>query len=88
MKLGINIILVLSATLCSSDAVAALTMINQETQSRLFSVVFGEGLVNDAVSIIIFGVAKDVDRKSPLFSDFNVDWLKWEQLTTLMLGPL
>ena len=55
-----NTILVISATLCSSDAVAALTMINQETQPRLFSVVFGEGLVNDAVSIIIFGVAANM----------------------------
>ena len=55
--MDITAILVLSATLCSSDTVAALTMISQETQPRLFSVLFGEGIMNDAVSIIVFEVA-------------------------------
>ena len=47
-------ILLFSATLCASDAVAALTMIKYDESPRLFSIIFGEGIVNDAVAIIIF----------------------------------
>jgi len=47
-------ILLFSATLCASDAVAALTMVKFEESPRLFSVIFGEGIVNDAIAIILF----------------------------------
>jgi len=40
--------------MCASDAVAALTIIKADKYPKLFSIVFGEGLLNDAVSIIIF----------------------------------
>jgi sodium/hydrogen exchanger-like protein 6/7/sodium/hydrogen exchanger 8 len=40
--------------MCASDAVAALTMIKADQYPKLFSVVFGEGMINDAVAIIIF----------------------------------
>lgn len=43
-----------SATICATDSVAALNLIPSSTYPKLFSVVFGEGMVNDAVSIIIF----------------------------------
>lgn len=46
--------MIFSATICASDSVAALTMIKPEKYPKLFSVVFGEGMVNDAVSIILF----------------------------------
>jgi NhaP-type Na+/H+ or K+/H+ antiporter len=45
-----------SATISASDSVAALTLINPTTQPKLFSIVFGEGMVNDAVAIILFKV--------------------------------
>eukprot|EP01017_Pseudomicrothorax_dubius_P039144 TRINITY_DN5962_c0_g1_i1.p1 TRINITY_DN5962_c0_g1~~TRINITY_DN5962_c0_g1_i1.p1 ORF type:complete len:410 (+),score=77.55 TRINITY_DN5962_c0_g1_i1:270-1499(+) len=53
-KLSINDILYISVTLCSTDTVAALTMIKSKEHPKLFSLVFGEGLVNDAVAIILF----------------------------------
>lgn len=46
--------MVYSSTMCASDAVAALTMIKADQYPKLFSVVFGEGMINDAVAIIIF----------------------------------
>lgn len=49
-------ILYFSATMCASDAIAALTLINSTTYPKLFSIVFGEGLLNDAVAIILFDV--------------------------------
>jgi len=38
----------------SSDVIAAVSLIDKKTKPKLFSVVFGEGIVNDAVSIILF----------------------------------
>lgn len=40
--------------LCSSDVIAAISLISYDQQPRLFSIVFGEGIINDAVSIILF----------------------------------
>jgi sodium/hydrogen exchanger-like protein 6/7/sodium/hydrogen exchanger 8 len=36
--------------------VAALTLINPAQYPKLFSIIFGEGMVNDAVAIILFKV--------------------------------
>lgn len=47
-------ILLLSSLMCSSDVVAAVSIIKFEEQPKLFSMVFGEGITNDAVSIILF----------------------------------
>ena len=49
-----------SATICASDSVAALTMIKPEKYPKLFAIVFGEGMVNDAVAIILFKVVGDI----------------------------
>lgn len=55
-----------SATICASDSVAALTMIKPSKYPKLFSVVFGEGMINDAVAIILFTVVGGI------FSEQNV----------------
>jgi sodium/hydrogen exchanger-like protein 6/7/sodium/hydrogen exchanger 8 len=46
--------MIFSATVSATDSVAALTMIKADKYPKLFSVVFGEGMINDAVAIIIF----------------------------------
>lgn len=53
-QLSIMEILLMCSLLCSSDVVAAVSLINSEKQPKLFSLVFGEGITNDAVSIILF----------------------------------
>ena len=47
-------IAIMCACLVSSDVIAAVSLISKKDQPKLFSVVFGEGIVNDAVSIILF----------------------------------
>ena len=47
-------ILFFAAAMCSTDSVAALTMIKAEEFPKLFSIIFGESLLNDAVAIILF----------------------------------
>lgn len=56
-----------SATICATDSVAALTLISSDKYPKLFSVVFGEGMVNDAVSIIMFQAVNQLqDPESPM----------------------
>jgi len=49
-----------SATICATDSVAALTLIKPDTYPKLFSVIFGEGMVNDSVAIILFKAVGDL----------------------------
>jgi NhaP-type Na+/H+ or K+/H+ antiporter len=46
--------LLMCSLLCSSDVIAAISLISYEQEPTLFSIVFGEGILNDAVSIILF----------------------------------
>jgi sodium/hydrogen exchanger-like protein 6/7/sodium/hydrogen exchanger 8 len=47
-------ILLMCSLICSSDVVAAIAVVKYEQQPKLFSVIFGEGITNDAVGIILF----------------------------------
>ena len=43
--MSISDILLYSSTISATDSVAALTMINAEDYPKLFSIIFGEGMV-------------------------------------------
>lgn len=47
--------LALGSILAATDSVAALQVISQDRFPLLYSVVFGEGVINDATSIVILG---------------------------------
>ena len=47
-------ILYFSATMCASDEIIALTVINSHLYPSLYSISFGEGLLNDATAVILF----------------------------------
>lgn len=62
-------ILYFASTMCASDAIAALTLISSDKYPKLFSIVFGEGLLNDAVAIILFHSVSKIagdDKKSTI----------------------
>ena len=44
----------LASVLCATDTVAALTIVKERDFPQLNAILFGEGIVNDAVSILIF----------------------------------
>lgn len=46
--------MLLAAVLCATDTVAALTIVKERYFPTLNSILFGEGIVNDAVSILLF----------------------------------
>jgi NhaP-type Na+/H+ or K+/H+ antiporter len=55
-KLDIPIMqmLLFTAVLCSSDVFAALSIVDNNKQQKIFSCIFGEGILNDIVSIVLF----------------------------------
>jgi solute carrier family 9 (sodium/hydrogen exchanger), member 6/7 len=53
-------VLFICSIFCSSDIIAAVTIIKFEEQPTLFSVILGEGLFNDAVAVILYQTMKNV----------------------------
>ena len=58
-ELTIMEILLMCSLLCCTDVVAAISIIKYEEQPKLFSLVFGEGITNDAVCIILFNTVME-----------------------------
>ena len=54
--------------LCSTDVIAAVSLIKPKKQPKLFSLVFGEGIVNDAVCIILFNSVKEFSESGKEFT--------------------
>lgn len=50
--------MLLACILASTDTVAALTLVKAEDYPKLNSILFGEGIINDAVSILLFNTVK------------------------------
>jgi NhaP-type Na+/H+ or K+/H+ antiporter len=54
LKMEAREIILMSSLLCSSDVIAAVSLVSYDKEPKLFSIIFGEGITNDAVSIILF----------------------------------
>ena len=56
--------MLMCSLLCSSDVIAAISLLSYEKQPTLFSIVFGEGIINDAVSIILFNTVMKYTKRT------------------------
>ena len=65
-------ILFICSILCSSDIIAAVTIVKFEDQPKLFSIILGEGLENDAVAIILYQTISRFEYREDVF-----DAAKW-----------
>ena len=61
IHITVNAALALGSVLASSDAVAVLTIVKEDEAPHLFSILFGEGIVNDAIAIILFKSVQGID---------------------------
>lgn len=78
-------IIIMSSLLCSSDVIAAVSLVSYDQEPRLFSIIFGEGITNDAVSIILFNtVLKYMGKNS------KITWVSPFEITGgfLLLGAI
>ena len=51
--------MLMCSLLCCTDVVAAISIVKYEEQPRLFSMIFGEGITNDAICIILFNTVME-----------------------------
>jgi NhaP-type Na+/H+ or K+/H+ antiporter len=52
----------MAAALVASDAIAPLTLIDADKYPTLFSIIFGEGVSNDAVALILCETVTDLEN--------------------------
>ena len=71
--MGVQDCFYICSILCSSDIIAAVTIIKFEEQPKLFSTILGEGLFNDAVAIILYQTMKKIAK------DENKDFRQTDQ---------
>lgn len=55
---SLNEILLFASVISATDAVAALAFVNEQNDPKLFPILFGEGVVNDAVCIVLYQIIK------------------------------
>ena len=67
-NLDSKLILLFSSVIASTDTVAAMTFIKEDEMPKLFSILFGEGVLNDAVCIVLYRILLNFDFEN---SDFN-----------------
>ncbi|GMH89432.1 hypothetical protein TL16_g11455 [Triparma laevis f. inornata] len=53
-RLSLHEAMIISACLAAADEVAALSLIKSSSHPKLSAILFGEGVVNDAISILLF----------------------------------
>ena len=56
LNLSLKEILLFASVISASDTISALTFIKEEENPKLFSILFGEGIVNDAVCIVLYKI--------------------------------
>ena len=76
---SISEVLLFASVISATDTIAALTFIHEDSEPKLFAILFGEGVVNDAVCIVLYRIlrqftlsGKEFTSSTPvtMFSEF------------------
>ena len=70
LHFSIQEILLFASVISATDAVAALTFISEATEPKLYSILFGEGVINDAVCIVLYGIIQELSHSKE--SKYNI----------------
>jgi NhaP-type Na+/H+ or K+/H+ antiporter len=62
VKFSLKEILLFASLISATDTVAALTFVKESSNPKLFSVLFGEGILNDAVCIVLYRIIKTTEN--------------------------
>ena len=58
IKFSLKEVLLFASVISATDTVAALTFVKESSDPKLFAVLFGEGVLNDAVCIVLYRIIK------------------------------
>ena len=59
VKFSVSEILLFASVISATDTIAALTFIHEDSEPKLFAILFGEGVVNDAVCIVLYRILRE-----------------------------
>ena len=59
IQFSVTEILLFASVISATDTIAALTFINEDKEPKLFAILFGEGVVNDAVCIVLYRILRE-----------------------------
>lgn len=83
---SIKEILLFASVISATDTVAALTFVKEETDPKLFSILFGEGVVNDAVCIVLYRILLDFTSSGQGNNiNYNFLFLEFSSKTPLLM---
>ena len=71
-NLETKLILLFSSVIASTDTVAAMTFIKEDQMPKLFSILFGEGVLNDAVCIVLYRILLNFDFENKTFNFWTI----------------
>lgn len=75
-------IFMFSAIISATDSVVPLTFIKEKDSQKLFSILFGEGVLNDAVCIVLYRIIKSINNNNK--NDSN-NLINIEVITTILI---
>lgn len=78
--------LALGAIFSATDSVSSLQVINQDETPLLYSLVFGEGVVNDATSVVLFIAIQKFDPVTSTVVIESIGYFLYLFLTSTVLG--
>jgi sodium/hydrogen exchanger-like protein 6/7/sodium/hydrogen exchanger 8 len=81
-------ILLMCSLLCCTDVVAAISIVKYEEQPKLFSLIFGEGITNDAVCIILFNTVMEFSGPETVFTGSTPFAILWSFLKLAFMSIL
>ncbi|KAI4364591.1 hypothetical protein MLD38_020663 [Melastoma candidum] len=89
-SLDIGDFLAIGAIFAATDSVCTLQVLNQDETPLLYSLVFGEGVVNDATSVVLFNALQsfDLNHMDPKITLHFIGNFLYLFFTSTMLGVL
>ena len=67
-----KLIFLFASVIASTDTVAAMTFIKEDEMPKLFSILFGEGVLNDAVCIVLYRILSNFDFDNSVFNFWTI----------------
>ena len=67
-----KLILLFASVIASTDTVAAMTFIKENEMPKLFSILFGEGVLNDAVCIVLYRILLNFDFENSVINFWTI----------------
>ena len=68
VNFSVSEILLFASVISATDTIAALTFIHEDSEPKLFAILFGEGVVNDAVCIVLYRILREFTQSGSEFT--------------------